>query len=66
MAKKKNTRTRGIVKGKNQHQRMEKAYQDWKSGKENSLKQLADKYHLHIPDVSKYITTQMQLSKKPK
>ena len=66
MPKKKNVRTRGMVKGKNQHERMEKAYQDWKCGKENSLKELADKYHLHIPDVSKYITTQMQLSKKQK
>lgn len=66
MAKKKNLRTRGVVKGKNQQERMESAYNEWKSGKENSLQILADKYHLHIPDVSKYISSQIQLGKKQK
>ena len=63
MAKKKSYRTSGIVKGKTKEQRLEKAYQEWKTGKQNSLKTLSDKYHIHIPIISKYITEKMNISK---
>lgn len=58
--------TRKEVSGKDRHERMEKAYRDWKLGKENSLSKLADKYHLHVPDISRYITTQFELAKLKK
>lgn len=54
------------IRGKTQEERIEKAYQEWKSGENNSLKELAEKYKLHIPDVSKYITNQLKLNKKQK
>ena len=56
--------TRGVVRGKKHDERLKRAYQDWKSGKENSLKELSEKHHLHQGDISKYITLQINLSKK--
>lgn len=55
--------TRKNVRGKDRHERMEKAYQEWKLGKTSSLKELADKYKIHVPDISRYITMQFELSK---
>lgn len=49
--------------GLDRERRMQQAYLEWKTGKENSLKQLAKKYKLHIPDISRYITMQFELSK---
>lgn len=68
MAKKikKPIHTRREIRGQDRHERMEKAYQDWKCEKLNSLKELADKYHIHVPDLSRYITTQLELSKEKK
>ena len=58
--------TRNTIKGKNHNARLKMAYRDWKSGKENSLKQLSEKHHLHQGDISKYITIQIKLSKEKK
>lgn len=55
--------TRKQISGQDRHKRMEKAYNEWKSGKPNSLQELADKYHIHVPDISKYITMKIELLK---
>ena len=66
MAKKirKITHTRYVFRGKDKKDRLEKAYADFTSGKLVELKKLADKYHLHVTDISRYITMQFQLNKK--
>lgn len=63
---KKNIRTRKEIAGNNRHKRLEKAYEEWKTGKSNSLDELATKYQLHVPDISKYITMQFELLKLKK
>lgn len=64
--KEKKWKTRRAVSGKDRLERLEKAYTDYCSGKKNSLKELAYKYRLHIPDISKYITFKFEQSKENK
>lgn len=52
--------------GKDRNERLEKAYKDYCSGKKNSLKELSQKYRLHIPDISRYITLQFEQAKENK
>ena len=66
MAQKKDVRKKTVLRGKRKEKRLEKAYQEWKKGKTNSLKELSVKHGLHIPDVSAYITNQFNLSKTKK
>jgi len=54
------------VIGKDRIERLEKAYSDYCSGKKNSLKELAKKYKLHIPDISKFITFKFEQLKENK
>jgi len=46
----------------NRLKKLEKAYQEYCGGKKNSLKELSKKYNLHIPDLSKYITSKFKKS----
>ena len=54
---------KGII-GKKKQERLESAYQEWKLGKSQSDKEIADKYNLHPKDLSRYITFKIETNKK--
>lgn len=64
--KKKIIHTRKEIKGKDRKKRLEEAYSEWKLGTNYTLQQLADKYHVHLFDVSQYITMKLQIERNKK
>lgn len=52
------------ISGKKKQERLENAYQEWRLGKSKSDKELAEKYNIHPQDLSRYITSKIEINKK--